>query len=64
MPHRKGQRLVSPDPGATSQAGIWVTGLGSLTVDPDLASLNIGVTTQAEIRDDTSRAALQVKRWS
>lgn len=32
----------------SSQSGIWVTGQGTLTLEPDLALLNIGVETQAE----------------
>ena len=32
----------------SSQAGIWVTGQGSITLEPDLAQLNIGVETFAQ----------------
>jgi uncharacterized protein YggE len=35
------------------QAGIWVTGLGKVTLDPDLALLSLGV----EVRADTVEAA-------
>ena len=33
---------------AGGQAGIWVTGEGSITMEPDLALLNLGVETDAE----------------
>ena len=43
-----------------SQAGIWVTGQGSLTLEPDLAVLNVGVETFAktvsEARGEAARA--------
>ena len=32
----------------SSQAGIWVTGQGTITLEPDLALVNIGVETEAE----------------
>jgi uncharacterized protein YggE len=37
----------------SQQAGIWVTGLGKVTLDPDLALLSLGV----EVRADTVEAA-------
>ena len=44
----------------SSQAGIWVTGKGSIDLVPDLALLNIGVETMAETvsqaRDEAARA--------
>lgn len=44
----------------SSQAGIWVTGRGSIDLVPDLALLNIGVETMAETvsqaRDEAARA--------
>jgi uncharacterized protein YggE len=43
-----------------SQAGIWVTGQGSISLEPDLALLNIGVETEAksvvDARDQAARA--------
>ena len=43
-----------------SQAGIWVSGEGSITLEPDLAVINIGVETEAisvaDARDQASRA--------
>ncbi|MCH7786836.1 MAG: SIMPL domain-containing protein [Chloroflexi bacterium] len=45
---------------SNSQAGIWVTGEGTLTMEPDLAVLNIGVETTgetvAEANGDAARA--------
>ena len=42
------------------QSGIWVTGDGVITVEPDLAQINIGVESQkptvSEARDDAARA--------
>ena len=44
----------------SSQAGIWVMGQGSVTLEPDLALLNIGVETKAvnvsDARDEAARA--------
>ena len=42
---------ISPSIGQGSygqQAGIWVTGLGKVTIEPDLALLSLGVETRAE----------------
>lgn len=43
-----------------AQSGIWVTGDGVITVEPDLAQINIGVEAQkptvAEARDEAARA--------
>ena len=45
---------------SSSQAGIWVTGEGTLTMEPDLAVLNVGVETTgetvAEANGDAARA--------
>ena len=44
----------------SSQAGIWVTGLGTISLEPDLAVVTIGVETQAETvaqaRDEAATA--------
>ena len=44
----------------TTQAGIWVTGEGTITLEPDLALVNIGVETEArtvvEARDEAANA--------
>ena len=51
---------AQPLPGGSSQAGIWVTGEGSISLEPDLAVINIGVETEAisvaEARDQAARA--------
>ena len=54
------QRAVSAQALGTSQAGIWVSGEGTLTLEPDLALLNIGVesmkATVAQARDEAATA--------
>jgi len=46
--------------GGSSDAGIWVTGLGTITLEPDLVLLNIGVETMADTvaiaRGDAAKA--------
>ncbi len=53
-------RAVSAQASRTSQAGIWVSGEGTLTLEPDLALLNIGVestkATVAQARDEAATA--------
>ena len=53
-------RSVSAQASGTSQAGIWVSGEGTITLQPDLALLNVGVesmkATVAQARDETSTA--------
>ena len=53
-------RAVSVQASGSSQAGIWVSGQGTVSLEPDLALLNIGVEsmkrTVAEARDEASRA--------
>ena len=41
----------------TSQAGIWVTGEGTVTLEPDLALVNIGVETEAKTVTEARRKA-------
>jgi uncharacterized protein YggE len=42
----------------SSQAGIWVTGEGTITLEPDLAVVNIGVETEAQtVAEARDRAA-------
>jgi uncharacterized protein YggE len=52
--------LVRAAAGGTSQSGIWVTGQSSVTLEPDLALLNIGVETfaptVAQARGDAATA--------
>ena len=40
---------------SSSQAGIWVTGKGSITLEPDLALVNIGVETEAKTVTEARR---------
>jgi uncharacterized protein YggE len=40
----------------SSDAGIWVTGQGTITLEPDLVLLNIGVETMAIARGDAAEA--------
>ena len=53
-------RAVSVQASGSSQAGIWVSGEGTVSLEPDLALLNIGVesmkSTVAEARDEAARA--------
>jgi hypothetical protein len=53
-------RAVSVQASGSSQAGIWVSGQGTVSLEPDLALLNIGVEsmkrTVAEARDEAARA--------
>ena len=53
-------RAVSAQASASSQAGIWVSGQGMITLEPDLAMLNIGVesmkATVALARDEAATA--------
>ena len=53
-------RSVSAQASGTSQAGIWVSGQGTFTLEPDLALLNIGVesmkATVAQARDEAATA--------
>ncbi len=53
-------RAVSVQAIGSSQAGIWVSGEGTVSLEPDLALLNIGVEsmkrTVAEARDEAARA--------
>ena len=54
VPHAPSEAVSSFSAGvpqlqtSNSQAGIWVTGEGTLTMEPDLAVLNIGVETTGE----------------
>ena len=44
---------------AGGQAGIWVTGRGSVALEPDLAQVNVGVETQAKtVADARAQASL------
>ena len=53
-------RAVSAQASGTSQAGIWVSGQGTITLEPDLAVLNVGVesmkATVAQARDEAATA--------
>ena len=53
-------RAVSVQASGSSQAGIWVSGQGTVSLEPDLALLNIGVEsmkrTVVEARDEAARA--------
>ena len=53
-------RAVSAQASGSSQAGIWVSGQGTLTLEPDLAQLNIGVesmkATVGQARDEAATA--------
>ena len=42
---------------ATTQSGIWVTGEGSLTVEPDLVLLNLGVDTRGDTVTEANHKA-------
>ena len=49
---------VSPQVGS-SQTGIWVTGLGKVMVEPDLALLNLGVESRAKtVKEANAQAAV------
>ena len=52
--------LSASTSGSVGQSGLWVTGEGSVTMEPDLALLNLGVDatgdTVAEARDTTATA--------
>ena len=60
------ERLLQGGPGKTANAnsGIWVTGQGEVSADPDVAVLNLGVeafaTTVAEARSDAATAIGEV----
>ena len=66
------ERVVGPSPGynssvpylnATQQAGIWVTGRGEITVEPDMAILSAGVeASAATVAEANSQAAGAMNR--
>ena len=43
--------------GSSGQAGIWVTGHGAVTIEPDLALLNLGVETRAKTVEEARAEA-------